>query len=131
MSEYNFVKMKPNPKHHLTLSKTQIHITREMVEKLGNPSFVTIHYDKDNQAIKLGKGGDRVVGFTRGRAEYPIISTTLGKYYMPLGKYIYNEKDDVFILERKGKYCTCAEPHISNGIVHRYDGKPCHLKETK
>lgn len=27
--------------------------------------------------------------------------------------------------------CTCGEPHISNRIQHRYDGKPCFVKDRE
>jgi len=27
--------------------------------------------------------------------------------------------------------CSCGEPHISDRIVHCYDGKPCYVKEGK
>lgn len=26
------------------------------------------------------------------------------------------------------KICTCGEPHISEHVVHCYDGKPCYIK---
>lgn len=33
--------------------------------------------------------------------------------------------------DRAAGKCTCGEPHISEMVEHRYDGKPCFLKERK
>ena len=36
---------------------------------------------------------------------------------------------DAILAEREKVKCTCGEPHISDRIIHCYDGKPCHVKE--
>ena len=98
MKEYNFELMGTGDNRmRITVSKGQIHLTKETLLQLGNPKSLKILYDKGNKAIRLSPGGDRVVGYSPNREDYPRISSTLGRYYMPLGRYYYVSDDNVFI----------------------------------
>ncbi|CAN5694202.1 hypothetical protein BH23PAT2_BH23PAT2_08320 [soil metagenome] len=100
-THYNFKRLvNGKNKMRITVSKSQIHTTKEMLHHLGNPKSFTVLYDRENEAIKLQPNGDRVVVFSPNRENNPRISCTLGKYNMPLGQYEYVLGDEVFVLRR-------------------------------
>lgn len=83
----------------ITLSKSQMHLTQEIIDLMGNPERVLVHYDQENKAIKLEISEDayaRKIKVQKNR--YYSISTTLAKL-MPTGRYVLKDSADfIFVM---------------------------------